>query len=79
YARLGFYARALASYGIDSRAGVFSDDALDQIAIVGTPDDARAKLAEFRAAGVDAPLLGPMATAPDTAAEYQSFLALRDA
>lgn len=39
-----------------ARAAV-TDDMVDQIAIAGTPDECRAKLAEVRAAGADLPIL----------------------
>ncbi len=49
------------------RAGVataITDEVIDRIAIIGTPDECREQLAGFVAAGVTTPVLSPLATSP---------------
>lgn len=41
-----------------------SDEMLDATGIVGTPADARAKIAAYRASGIDLPILSPFARGP---------------
>jgi alkanesulfonate monooxygenase SsuD/methylene tetrahydromethanopterin reductase-like flavin-dependent oxidoreductase (luciferase family) len=58
YLKLPYYARALAPYGFDLASGV-TDEQVDSVGIAGPPEYAREWLSEYRAAGVDLPVLAP--------------------
>ncbi len=60
------------------RAGVaaaITDELVDRIAILGTPDECREQIAEFVAAGVTTPVLAPLATSPAEAVRMLEALA----
>ena len=46
----------MAAEGVDGALGHVSDSLIDVFAAAGTPADVAARLAEYRAAGLDAPL-----------------------
>ena len=48
---------AWAAKGHDEARAAVTDTMVDEIAVAGTPDECRAKLAKVRAAGADLPLL----------------------
>ncbi|MGH7901547.1 MAG: LLM class flavin-dependent oxidoreductase [Thermodesulfobacteriota bacterium] len=69
YARFPFYQRMITNIGFGevieriksgmNPAEAFSDDLLEAVALVGPPDKCRARLEEFRKAGVDLPIIVP--------------------
>ncbi|MCS6800584.1 MAG: LLM class flavin-dependent oxidoreductase [Chloroflexota bacterium] len=76
YARLPFYQRQFARAGLPQFTGPVPDEVLDAVAICGPPDYARERLAAWREAGVDVPLLAPCSSEPDRAEAYRSFVQL---
>ena len=46
--------------GLDAAADQVSDEIVDYVAAAGTPDECRARLDEYRAAGVRLPILAPL-------------------
>ncbi len=58
YLKLPYYAAALAPYGFDLDRGV-TDEQVDSVGIAGPPEYAREWLSDYRAAGVDLPVLAP--------------------
>jgi probable F420-dependent oxidoreductase len=55
-------------------AAAMSDELVDSIAILGTPDECREQLAAFVEAGVTTPVLSPLATSPDACeAVFEAF------
>ncbi len=56
-----------AAFAKRDRAGVataITDEIVDRIAIIGTPDECRAQIAGFVKAGVTTPVIAPLATSP---------------
>ena len=56
-------------------AAAMSDDFVDRIAIIGTADECREKLAAFVEAGITTPVISPLAATPDAAASVYEALA----
>jgi hypothetical protein len=76
YARLPFYQRQFAREGLPQFEGPAPDEVLDAVAICGPIDYARERLAALREAGVDIPLLAPVASEPNRAEAYRRFTQL---
>jgi len=51
-----------------------SDAMIDATSIAGTPDECRARLAEYRAAGLDLPILSPYARGPGARARFEAVI-----
>jgi len=62
-------ARAFAEEGLEAAARHVGDDLVDRLAVAGTPDECRARLDEYRAAGVDVPVIVPLEGTFDLAVE----------
>ncbi|HEY8122779.1 MAG TPA: LLM class flavin-dependent oxidoreductase [Myxococcota bacterium] len=56
-------------------ATAITDEIVDRIAIIGTPDECREQIAGFVAAGVTTPVLAPLATSPAEAVRMLEALA----
>ena len=76
YFSLPFYEQSLRRGGIEVIDGQVPEGAVDRLALAGPPDWARSHLDEFRAAGVDVPLLAPTWSNPDTGEEYRALAGL---
>jgi 5,10-methylenetetrahydromethanopterin reductase len=61
---------------VEEAARRVTDEMLDATGIVGTPADARAKIAAYRASGIDLPILSPFARGPKA---YETFHYVLDA
>jgi alkanesulfonate monooxygenase SsuD/methylene tetrahydromethanopterin reductase-like flavin-dependent oxidoreductase (luciferase family) len=75
-------AKAIAeAFAKRDRAGVaaaISDEIVDRIAIVGTPDECREQIAAFVKAGVTTSVIAPLATSRDEALRvYETFAPAR--
>jgi 5,10-methylenetetrahydromethanopterin reductase len=57
---VGALAQAFAQGGVDAAAPHVGDDIVDRLTAAGTVDDCRRRLDEYRAAGVDLPILAPV-------------------
>jgi 5,10-methylenetetrahydromethanopterin reductase len=53
-------ARAFAEDGLEAAARLVGDDLVDRLAVAGTPDECRARLDDYRAAGIDVPVIVPL-------------------
>ena len=62
-------ARAFAEEGLEAAARRVDDDLVDRLAVAGTPDECRARLDEYRAVGVDVPVIVPLEGTFDLAVE----------
>lgn len=51
-----------------------SDALIDATSIAGTPEQCRARIAEYRAAGLDLPILSPYARGPDSADRFEAVI-----
>ena len=51
---------AFATGGVESTAPLVGDDIVDLVSASGSVEDCRARLAEYRKAGVDLPILAPV-------------------
>ena len=51
--------------GRDAAAKVVPDELIDAVALAGTPDTCRARLAAYRHAGLALPIVSPRVTGPD--------------
>lgn len=52
--------QALNEQGLDAAAAHIGDDLVDRLAVGGTPEECRARLDEYRAAGVHMPIIAPL-------------------
>ncbi len=68
-ATLGRITSAFAERGVDAAAEQVGDDVVDRLAVAGTPEECRARLDEYRAAGVDVPVVTPLEGTWDVALE----------
>jgi 5,10-methylenetetrahydromethanopterin reductase len=59
-ARIETVRSAFNERGLEAAAAEVSDELVDYVAAAGTPDECRARLDEYRAAGVDMPILAPL-------------------
>jgi 5,10-methylenetetrahydromethanopterin reductase len=59
-ARIQTVRAAFTERGLDAAAAEVSDELVDYVAAAGTPDECRARLEEYRAAGVRLPILAPL-------------------
>jgi probable F420-dependent oxidoreductase len=51
-----------------------SDDLIDATSIAGTPEQCRARVEEYRASGIDVPILSPFARGPDAKARCEAAI-----
>lgn len=76
YFGLPFYEQSLRRGGVEVIDGEVPDRSVDSLALAGPPEWARTHLEEFRAAGVDVPLLAPTWSNPNTREEYLALAEL---
>jgi 5,10-methylenetetrahydromethanopterin reductase len=62
-------AQAFAEQGLEAAAERVDDDLVERLAVAGTPDECRARLDAYRAAGVDVPVVTPLEGTFDLAVE----------
>ncbi len=60
YLNLEYYQQALAGYGVQTANGRLKDADVDDLAMGGPPGHLRERIAAYREAGVDLPILAPM-------------------
>ena len=69
---------AFATRDREASAAAMTDEFVDRVTILGSPEECREKLAAFVAAGVTTPILSPLAAGPDAAAAvYEAFAPAR--
>jgi 5,10-methylenetetrahydromethanopterin reductase len=61
--------RAFEEHGLDAAAEHVGDDLVDRLAVGGTPEECRARLDEYRAAGVQLPIVAPLEGTAELAVE----------
>jgi alkanesulfonate monooxygenase SsuD/methylene tetrahydromethanopterin reductase-like flavin-dependent oxidoreductase (luciferase family) len=61
--------RAFEEQGLEAAADHVGDDLVDRLAVGGTPEECRARLDEYRAAGVHLPIVAPLEGAAELAVE----------
>ena len=61
--------RAFEEDGLEAAAAHIGADLVDRLAVAGTPDECRARLDEYRAAGVQLPIVAPLEGAAELAVE----------
>jgi alkanesulfonate monooxygenase SsuD/methylene tetrahydromethanopterin reductase-like flavin-dependent oxidoreductase (luciferase family) len=60
--------------GREAAAKVVPDELIDAVALAGTPDDCRERLAAYRRAGLALPIVSPRVAGPDAKARAQATI-----
>ncbi|MCW3011350.1 MAG: class flavin-dependent oxidoreductase [Solirubrobacterales bacterium] len=67
---------ALFGEGLEAAVKLVPEEAIDTLAVAGTPEQCRKRLDEYRAAGIDVPVLAPVEGAMEAAIDFLSPVAL---
>ena len=67
--RLAAMRKAFEERGLDAAAELIGDDIVDRLTVAGTVDECRARLDDYRAAGVQVPILAPLEATMDLAVD----------
>jgi 5,10-methylenetetrahydromethanopterin reductase len=67
--RLGAVRKAFADSGLEAASELVGDDIVDRLTVAGTVEECRARLDEYRAAGVQLPILAPLEETMELAVE----------
>jgi 5,10-methylenetetrahydromethanopterin reductase len=67
--KLAAVRQAFEERGLEAASGLVSDDIVDRLTVAGTVEECRARLDDYRAAGVQLPILAPLESTMDLAVD----------